>query len=367
MPIFSKTRETNMPLLTASSVLKVVNIVTRISTVMLFAGAWFVLYMDFDANNELDYSIVPSLFGPGTYLAWVLTWMDYLMDDWVAALRRKLGRSSQHATNTSRIVDEEEQEARQDVLDHDDRIETNPQRPVTVDSGKLVQCLTIMLYYAIAIGWLVYRIFHGPDNAARAVAASTLDIFTSTAFLITLAYGVGYDESFFTLVLFTNGSYSRWALEYDMETAMWTLIPYILPVLMGFILAWPAMRKKGPLNTTLLKIFNNILVLDVVFIIWINSRTQSIAKSREQPKMHNKELALRPPWPKSECSPFDLDQMFALCLAIACLVLPRRAGIWKVTKKTWIHNLPEAYKYISGCVVSLRDKIDSMRSSEGET
>lgn len=275
---------------TSLYIIRGVQVVTNI-----FLLLWFSLKAD--RGYEPDYSILPSFFGPGAYLAWIITWLDYYSLEWWDLICTLLC-----------------QYPRRTPLDH--LIRNEP---------RTMQRLVLWAYGVVSVGWFLYQLKYSEcTGEQKAAAAAALGFIGKTVYFVTLpsdqlAYVAGASPA---IVL---GSWD--SLPFPAFKEFSSHLVFIFGVLTSFgnipkiylrVEMW-YLRFEYTWDYLIGAAF--VFAATFLFSWWWPSGAQ---------------FEIRPPWPRTEHSIMEMDQLFAVGLAVVSFVFARRGQLktgWKALRR----------------------------------
>lgn len=263
-----------------------------ISALILTAILW--LFLDLDSEEHWDYSTIPSFFGPGTFLAWLITCVDYLSERWwhlIVLLSRGLPSTA----------------------------------PSTIESSqtRTVQRIAIGAYPLVTALWYMFNIGVQPPTQ-KAGVLETMTFVSGAVYVLSLPSS-GQQSGMAMGFLGSSGFSDYWSSStHDspyFSSFFWRLP---LSVWISSTVGWSLFSRIEPLSRSrawhqfIQSGFSHTLTngtITLLFSIAVECLFQSRFRSRP--------VSFRPPWPKTRHSLAELDQAFALGLALACFIIPR--------------------------------------------
>ncbi|KAF2737123.1 hypothetical protein EJ04DRAFT_510483 [Polyplosphaeria fusca] len=358
-------------------------------SLLVFVTVFLWFCADMQEPERWDVTAMPSLLGPGSYLAWMVTGIDSFWDSGIASLFRE----RHFRTLLNFRIDEEygthqrvhmRTSQFQDGASHKRALEDRRPTPV-------LQLLTFVAYAVVSSCYLLdILIAQGltPDTIAHADA---LFLITSTVlffllplnpFLVrvmALAAYVVVSIGLLWVIWHPKKLTSHSALHADaifLETATILLSGvlmgiYLLDLLLVAVFAYklsnfPAVGC-GIIQTYF---FIGILGFTILTNPWLRlwgMRTERLPGNRNVPKIdpkvitsvlyvtatliayilsytrleaarHCARLRLRAPWPETSYKLSEIDQVFAFGLALASLLYSRRRELLRICKKTGLQT-----------------------------
>lgn len=261
----------------------------RIAACLVVIGSVLWICIDADIQNRADYGSIPSFFGPGNYLAFTVTWLDYLSEQWSDGIRWLF--------NMPRLQDQ-----------------SSEKRPIKIRS---LQRLAIYGYILSSYVWLMFIIWSERSKAQQVAGLETIGSLTRTACLLLIPSIAITWFSWLPIVLCFPGFSGRMYLVDD-PTKVARYLWLIAPLLFLATIAAPSFQVfrapiSRPRRLSESKFTMIIVSSHMVFYVLYEALYQNLVGRAP--------LRLRAPWPKSECSFWDMDQVFAVALAVASSIV----------------------------------------------
>jgi hypothetical protein len=273
----------------------------RIAACLVIAATILWICIDADIQNRADYGSIPSFFGPGSYLAFVITWLDYLSTQWTGVIKWLL--------NLPRLQDQSYEKQSKEL--------------------RSLQRLTIGGYIVSSYIWIMYIVWSEKSKAQQVAAVETIGSLIRTAYLLLLPSIAITQYSWLPIVLCFPGFSGRMYLV-DEPTKVAKYLYLLAPLLFIATIAAPFYNLFRPAATQPQRLNESKFMITVIashmaFYVLYESLYQSV--------VGRSPLRLRAPWPKSECSFWDMDQVFAVALAVASVIVLRRDRILATLKQ----------------------------------
>ena len=276
---------------------------------------------DMQGSEKWDVSTMPSLFGPGTYLAWVITGIDAFWKQWAEIVPWRV--------DSNKCLPEIQQDARDDP---EEKEQGNP----------VLQIIAFMAYAAVALGYLGIMVVKKMPSLEYAAHTDAFYMMVNMVFVVAYPYinkvfPSGNRERGIqrilnvasTNLIFAN---SIWSASFNgLKTfpqrvqCVWSLglitTEFILLVLLNLtICRW----SLSLVWAQCIPLFSSFLVKNVL--------AKAKEDTEEFPRWSGK-YRLRAPVPRTMNRLTELDQAFALGLAGVSFLYSRRGTIAWISKE----------------------------------
>lgn len=251
---------------------------------LLLVAAIISLCLDHGGSDLRDYGSIPSMLGPGAYLAWIVTGLDLFLDRYISATKSG-GRQYTRTLLSSRT-------------------------PGYRNPLRIVQNLTFYGYGIVCGVVLCVGTYRSSQFSQRVAYVENIEFMLKSAIILSIPC---HSWQHTTWLFFFNLSIpSVWyfVLLSSSEPAsvqgiVWLATTTVPQFIAHFLVTW--LKRDIPDWLLSLYIFVH---LGLELFVGSFATREPLA-------------GLRPPWPKSTYGIFELDQAFSLTMACLCVLVTR--------------------------------------------